>query len=111
LKRELFVPELIFLPQLIDVNHHWRHYLCEFRVIRQKRLVLVPELHDSNFFQHDIDDLSIELRVGEVEVEEVIMGLFPALDDYAPDDNQQIYSPFYYKREVSFLSIFLSSIT
>ena len=39
------------------------------------------------------------------------MCLFPALDDDAPDDNQQNYSPFYSKRVVGFLSIFLSSIT
>jgi hypothetical protein len=55
--------------------------------------------------------LSIELSVSEVKVKEIVMGLFPALDDEASDNKEENYNPFYYRRDVNFLSDLLSSIT
>ncbi len=81
---------MILFFQFVDVNHDWRHYFGEFRIIGQKSLVLVSELDNSDFFQHDVNDLSIELNVSEVKVEKVVMSFLPTLYNETPEIRSKV---------------------
>lgn len=83
-KVELLLTEFIFIFELIYIDHDGWDQFFELRVVGQEGLVLVSELDDSDFFEYDVDYLGVELGIGEIEIEEVVMGLFPALDDKSP---------------------------
>lgn len=83
-KVELLLTEFIFILELIYIDHDGRDQFFELRVVGQEGLVLFSELDDSDFFEYDVDYLGVELGIGEIEIEEVVMGLFPALDDKTP---------------------------
>lgn len=82
----LFLPELILISELVYIDHDRRHYPRKLRVIGKQGLILIPKLYDSNFPQHDVDDLIIELRIRQVIVKQVVMSFFPALDDQASNE-------------------------
>ena len=81
---------MILFFQFVDINHDWRHYFGELWIVGQKSLILISELDNSDFFQHDVNDLSIELNVSKVKVEKVVMSFLPALDDKIPEISRKV---------------------
>jgi hypothetical protein len=81
---------LILFFQFVDVNHDWRHYFGELWIVGQKSLILISELDNSDFFQHDVNDLSIELNVSKVKVEKVVMSFLPTLYNETPEIRSKV---------------------